>query len=31
MEVIALTSWTAALLVVITVVFRYLTNNNEDE
>jgi hypothetical protein len=29
MEVIALTSWTAALLVVITVVFRYLINKND--
>jgi TRAP-type C4-dicarboxylate transport system permease small subunit len=28
MEIIALTSWTAALLVVITVVFRYLFNKN---
>jgi hypothetical protein len=29
MEVIALTSWTAALLVVITVVFRYLIKKND--
>ena len=31
MEVIALVSWCAALLIIITVAFRYLTNNNEDE
>jgi len=29
MEVIVLTGWTAALLVVITIVFRYLINKND--